>query len=325
MNYLKTFLPYLFGNKVGKSFVFPGEIDWDGLGFEESLVMYSLNDDIDSFINTLDITTLSSSQIFHLFSFKNQLDQYFFTNLTSFYPEEYELFLKAKAGEVLNNDDLQEILNYKNDELSMFAIFNSDRHKPGRIIVRDSFGRFVHNNNGSVWSVPILGVSGRGLPFNHSNGSTPCGVFTVDSVMPETNHHYEFGKFRRLIVNFIKSSKGEDNIKQMLPKSQYNKSWWTQSVVARELGRSLLRIHGTGTINKNPLTKYFPMIPSSGCLTTTETHLWGMVQINHQRSLLNTLMKAQGLESTYENESKIHGVLYVIDFDGTYQTLEFKS
>ena len=94
MNYLKTFLPYLFGNKVGKSFVFPGDIDWDGLGFEESLVMYSLNDDIDSFINTLDITTLSSSQIFHLFSFKNQLDHYFFTNLTSFYPKEYELFKK---------------------------------------------------------------------------------------------------------------------------------------------------------------------------------------------------------------------------------------
>ena len=67
------------------------------------------------------------------------------------------------------------------------------------------------------------------------------------------------------------------------------------------------------------------MIPSSGCLTTTESHLWGMVKINHQRSLLDTLMKAQGLECTYENESKIQGVLYVIDFDGTYQTLEFKS
>ena len=143
--------------------------------------------------------------------------------------------------------------------------------------------------------------------------------------MPENNNHNEFGKFRRLILNFIKASNGEDDIKKMLPKSQYKKSWWAQSVVARELGRSLLRIHGTGTINKNPLTKYFPMIPSSGCLTTTESHLWGMVKINHQRSLLDTLMKAQGLESTYENESKIQGVLYVIDFDGTYQTLEFKS
>lgn len=185
MNYLKTFLPYLFGNKVGKSFVFPADIDWDKLNFEESLIMYSLNNDIDSFINTLDITSLLPSQIFHLFGYKDQLDHYFFTNLTSFYPEEYELFLKAKKGEVLNQREVQEILDYKNYKLSMFAIFSSDRHKPGRIFVKDSYGRFVHNSNGSVWSIPILGVSSRALPFNHSNGTTPCGVFTVDSVMPE--------------------------------------------------------------------------------------------------------------------------------------------
>jgi hypothetical protein len=325
MNYLKTYLPYLFGNKEGKSYVFPHDIDWDKLNFEESLMMYSLNDDIDSFINTLDITNLLASQIFHLFSYKKQLDHYFFTNLTSYYPEEYELFLNAKKDEVLKHDDVQDILNYKNYELSLFAIFREGRHKPGKIFVKDSHNRFIHNPNGSVWSIPILGVSGRGLPFNHSNGTTPCGVFIVDSVMPEANQHAEFGKFRRLIVNFIAQSPGEDKIKQMLPTSHYKKSWWLQSVMARELGRSLLRIHGTGTINKNPFTPYFPMIPSSGCLTTTETHLIGLVQVNHQRNLLDTLMKAQGLPVTYENESKIHGVLYVIDFDGTYQTLEFKS
>lgn len=325
MNYLKAYLPYLFGNKEGESYIFPDEVDWEKLNFEESLLMYSLNNDIDSFINTLDITSLTPSQIFHLFSYQKQLDHYFFTNLTSYYPEEFELFIKAKKGEVLKSNEVQEILNYQNDELSIFAIFSKGRHRPGRVFIKDSHGHFIHRFDGSVWSIPVLGISGKGLPFNHSNGTTPCGVFTIDSVMPEANNYREFGKFRRLIVNFIKHSEGEKDLLKMLPKSHHKKNWWLQSLVARELGRNLLRIHGTGTINKNPLTPYFPMIPSSGCLTTTEAHLMGLVQINHQRSLLDALMKALGLDSTYENESKIHGVLYVIDFDGTYQTLEFKS
>ena len=171
----------------------------------------------------------------------------------------------------------------------------------------------------------MLGISGRGLPFNHSNGTTPAGVYAINSVMPEANHNYEFGKFRRLIVDFLKSSIHEENIKQFLPRSHHKADWWSQAVVARELGRSLLRIHGTGRVNKNPFSPYFPMIPSSGCLTVTERSLLGLAQTDHQRQFLDTLMEALNLPKTYENESKIHGVLYVIPFDGKYQALEFKS
>lgn len=325
MNYLKTYLPYLFGNKVGKSYVLPNNIEWDKLNFEASLLMYSLNGDIDTFINTLDITTLLPSQIFHLFNFKNQLDHYFFLNLTNYYPKEFELYLKSRKGELLKRGEVQEVLNYKNHELSVFAIFNEGRNRPGKVFLKDSNGHFVHQSNGDVWSIPILGLSGRGLPFSHTNGSTPCGVFKIDSVMPEANFPDEFGKFRRLIVNFIETSPNERKILQMLPNTHHDKAWWLQALMARELGRNLLRIHGTGSINKNPLSSYFPMIPSSGCLTTTEMHLMGGLQVNHQRQLLDTLMKAQGLDPTYENELKIHSLLYVMDFDGTYQALEFKS
>ena len=141
--------------------------------------------------------------------------------------------------------------------------------------------------------------------------------------MPEANNHYEFGAHRRLIVNFLKSSSNEENIKQFLPRSHRERSWWKPSLVAREMGRSLLRIHGTGRVNKNPFSPYFPMIPSSGCLTTTECSFWGMIKISDQRLLLDALMDSMGLPKSFENESKIHGLLYVIDFDGTYQALEF--
>ena len=143
--------------------------------------------------------------------------------------------------------------------------------------------------------------------------------------MPEANKNYEFGAFRRLIVNFLQNSPGEENIKQFLPRTQHNSSWWLPSIVGRELGRSLFRIHGTGKVNKNPFTPYFPMIPSSGCLTTTERIFMGLVQINDQRLLLDTAMEALELLPSYENELKIHGLLYVIEFDDTYQALEFQS
>jgi hypothetical protein len=325
MNYLKTFLPYLFGNKEGKSFVFPEGLDWGKLKFEELLMFHTLKMDLESFVDTLQIKELTSSQIYHLFSYSKFLPLTFFEELKSYYKSEYELFTKALAGEVLNAHEVQELLNYKNYETSVFAIFSKDRKLPGKLFVRDFNGRFVLDEKGAVWNVPVLGLSGRGLPFNHSNGTTPTGVYSIDSVMPLADQNYEFGKFRRLKVNFFPKSVNEEKIKQFLPNSHYGRNWWGQCIVGRELGRSLLRIHGTGRVNKNPFSPHFPMIPSSGCLTTTERNFMGLFKINHQRQLLDTLMKAQGLPPLEENESKIHGVLYVIEFDDTYQALEFKS
>lgn len=325
MNYLKTFLPHLFGNKEGKSFVLPADIPWDTLKFEECLMFHTLRHDLESFLKTLSIPELSSSQIYHLFSFSKFLPRDFFTDLKLQYASEYQLFIKAKDGDVLNAQDLQEILKFRNYELSVFAIFSKDRTKPGRLFVRDHRGVFVHDKRGNLWSIPVLGLSGRGLPFNHSNGTTPCGVYTIDSVMPLADNVAEFGKYRRLKVNFIPKSEHEEKILQQLPRTQHKRHWWYQCLVGRELGRSLLRIHGTGAVNKNPFSPHFPMIPSSGCLTTIERNYMGLFKLDHQRELLDTLMKALELPPTPENESKIHGVLYVIEFDDTYQALEFKS
>ncbi|MBX9699839.1 MAG: hypothetical protein K2X74_10390, partial [Acetobacteraceae bacterium] len=266
MNYLKTYLPYLFGNKEGKSYKVPEAIDWEKLNFEETLMFHALRNDLEFFTRTLSLSTLSSSQIYQLFSFKHFLDADFFHQLKNQFPEEAELFVAAKNAEVLNKESVQELLNYKNYELSLFAIFDKNRLKPGKIFIRKSDGRFLHKSDGSVWSVPVLGVSGRGLPFNHSNGGTPCGVYTIDSVMPEANKNYEFGAFRRLIVNFLPKTPNEEKMKQFLPMNHYKRTWWIPCLVGRELGRNLLRIHGTGRVNKNPFSSHFPMIPSSGCI-----------------------------------------------------------
>lgn len=325
MNYLKTFLPYLFGNKKGKSYTLPLDLEWDKLNFEERLMFHALQNNLKILTDSLVISELTTPQIYHLLTFKDYLPIAFLNDLIGSNTNECNLFQKATTkSSVLSKTSVQEIINHKTNKLSLIAIFKNDRTLPGRIFVRRADGSFVHKSNGDLWSIKVLGTSSRGLPFNHSNGRTPTGVYTVDSVMPLANKPDDFGKHRRLIVNFLTKSPNEENIKQLLPGSQHESPWWLPSVIGREMGRSLLRIHGTGRLNKNPFSSYFPMIPSSGCLTTTEVKFTDLFQINDQRQLLDTIMTALNLVNTYENELKIHGLLYVIEFDGTYQALEFR-
>jgi len=190
-------------------------------------------------------------------------------------------------------------------------------------MIRQSSGAFLQNERGDVWSIPILAHTSRGLSFNHSNGHTPCGVYTIDGVMPEANNPLEFGGHRRLIVNFLKED-AKDSYRALLPRLHWSLDWWKQSELAGLLGRSLLRIHGTGHINLNIFSNYFPFVPTSGCLATIETKTFFGHKMTDQRELLDALMVAQGLDKSFENEMKIHGLLYVVEFDGNLSALEFR-
>ncbi len=324
MNNLKTFLPYLFGNKKGKSYVLPQGLDWTRLSFEESLMFHSLAHTLPLFLDTLDIKTLTPADVYHLYSFHELLPAEFFVELKSIHSHEWTFFIESLDPNPIDAQSLQELIDFPVDQLSVFAFLHTDRTRPGKLMIRKKDGRFMTDQEGHLWSIPVLGLSGRGLPFNHSNGCTPKGIFTIDSVMPDADKNYDFGQFRRLIVNFIPKSLNENSLKQLMPALHKDLNWWKQSLVGRELGRSLLRIHGTGRKNLNPLVPFFPMVPTSGCLATAEVDFYGLYQTSHQRTLLDTLMQALGLDVSSMNESKIHGLLYVIEFDGRFQTLEFR-
>ena len=325
MNYLKTFLPYLFGNKKGKSLEvsIPKLIPWESLNFEEILMFHALRNSLDSYLRSIDLSIISKKDLFQLFNYLSFLAADLRLQLELTFKEEHHYFLKATSASVLNKNELQELLNFKNDKLTLFAILDKERSHPGLLIIRKANGYFLKNDPFTIWSIPVLGLSGRGLPFHHTNGQTPTGVFTIDSVMPEANNTHEFGKFRRLIVNFIPKSLDESELTALLPSHHHDKSWWKASVVARELGRSLLRIHGTGRSNLNPFSSYFPLVPTSGCLATKESHLLGLKKYNDQRLLLDSLQKAMELPVLFENESKIHGLLYVVEFDDNLTALHF--
>jgi hypothetical protein len=323
MNYLKTFLPYLFGHSKGKSYSLPGDIDFLNLSFEESLLFHTLGHTLEKFLTTLSIKDLSSLQVFHLFSFHEYLPTEFFVQLKHQNLSEWKLFVESIATEGIDREDLQDLLNMENGKLTLFALLHNDRTRTGKMLIRRPNGQFLLNASGHLWSIPILGLSSRGLPFNHSNGETPQGIFTIDSVMPLADKNEEFGAFRRLIVNFIPKSDEEVKLKEYMPTSQYSLDWWKPGVVAREMGRSLLRIHGSGS-STNILKPYYPMVPTSGCLATNEVNLFGLYQSRDQRNLLDALMLSLDLTPNFDNESKIHGLLYVVEFDGKFQALEFR-
>lgn len=291
----------MFGNKKGQTYKLPEVIPWESLSFEETLMFHALNNLLGTYLHEIHPQNLTRQQIFHLFNFTKLFSKDF--------KKEFDLFNDAVNAKPLSVSDVQDVLNYKNKQLTLFAIVPTNRKRPGKLLIKKSNGEFVKDKCGNIWSISVLACSGRGLPFHHSNGQTPMGVYSIDGVMPEANKNYEFGKFRRLIVNFT-------DPENLLPYSQKNKSWWKEAVLAKELGRSLLRIHGTNRINKNPFTSFFPFVPTSGCIATNE-------KTNDQRRLLDTMMAAGGLSVCYENEANLKAILYVLEFNDSFQKLIF--
>lgn len=324
MNNLKAFLPYLFGNKVGKPLIFPlpDKAKWDELCFEERLCFHTLNASLNEYLESLNWSQFSKKEIFHIINFHSFLSQKNFQKITDLFLDDLNFFRQATLASPLSAKSLQELIDFKNDRLTLMAIVPSDRSKRGRLLIRKSNGQFYKRDSGQLWSIPILAHTHRGLSFNHSNGHTPCGIYNIDGVMPEANNQLDFGNFRRLIVNFLKPEDDHEYCLR-LPKSHWSLNWWKQSKLAFLLGRSLLRIHGSGRVNYNIFSAHYPFVTTSGCLATMERGIWGE-QINHQRELLDALMDAQGLAPLYENELKIHGLLYVVEFDGSLSALEFK-
>ena len=119
---------------------------------------------------------------------------------------------------------------------------------------------------------------------------------------------------RRMILDFPHASTDEAYYKRFLPKSSYGESWWREGVEARNIGRSLFRLHGTGMRNSNTRSKYYPFIRTRGCVATRESR-YGDIEYKDQQLVLNKMMEAMGLTPKYANETKIRGLLYIVNIN----------
>ena len=199
-----------------------------------------------------------------------------------------------------------------NKGIKLYMFCSTNRLFPCLMLGKDAEDRPILNSDGTLWTHQSLASSARNIPSYQRNGNTPAGVLTIDGVMPVADQNLSFGKFRRLMLDFIPASQNETILRSIIPEASRSSQWWMPSVVARDVGRSLLRIHGTGRINTWPDSSWYPFIRTSGCIAQRENTYNG-VEYKDQRILLDTLMVAQGLEPVYANESRIKGLLYFIE------------
>jgi hypothetical protein len=196
----------------------------------------------------------------------------------------------------------------------LYMFCRTNRSYPCIFTLRDKHFKAVTLPNGDLWTQPALAYSARGLPYHQRNGNTPAGIHQIEGVMPTADQTLLFGKFRRLILGFIPPSPNESELISLLPPSSHDTTWWRQSVVARDIGRNLMRIHGSGRENKDTTAQWFPLMRTNGCVSQRENKYNG-VEYRDQDNLLKTLMRAQGLEVKRENELKIKGILYLIELN----------
>lgn len=200
----------------------------------------------------------------------------------------------------------------KSVKVFMFCQYN--RLYPCLMVMRDINGLPVRNDDGTLWVNKALASAVTGLPSYERNGNTPAGIFTIDSVMPDTDQQISYGKFRRMMLNFIPKSTDEDLLKSLLPISSWNSNWWKPTTVARDIGRNLFRIHGTGRKDNVSGTPYFPFSRTHGCISQRE-NLYQGINYSDQRKLLDKIMASLELEPKYSNEPKIKGIIYIIDLN----------
>lgn len=211
-----------------------------------------------------------------------------------------------------------DVTTYMNGEyvksVKIYMFCRENRIFPCLMTMRDAQGEVVRNEDGTIWTQAALASSKQGLPSYVRNGNTPTGILTIDSVMPYADQKLTFGKYRRMILNFIPKSKNEVLLKSLIPASSHSEDWWKESVTSRDIGRTLLRIHGTGKINQDATTPYFPFMRTSGCIAQRENTYDG-VTFQDQRLLLDKIMFALGLEPKYENEVHVKGIIYLVNID----------
>lgn len=221
---------------------------------------------------------------------------------------------------VMARDLLRARISWSGVGLYMFC--REDRRYPCLFVMRDADGRLVQQR-GKPWSQASLGYSRHQKKFNEVNGNTPSGVFHINGVMPYADQQQAYGQFRRLILDFLPQSPSEKNIRDVLPTSSYKANWWQEAVIARNMGRALFRIHGTG--NPAPVDQpYYPFFATSGCVAQKEG-VYNGVRYRDQRLLLDQLMLALDLQPVYANEIQIQGLLFVININDAQKAVQLED
>lgn len=180
-------------------------------------------------------------------------------------------------------------------QLHLYVLCRGDRRVLCRAVLKDRDGNFLrHEQDGKLWSVPLLLESIHDLGWNFTRGQTPQGIYRIEGSLhqPDDEFFRAYGQFPlvNLYVPFEAGAKqflpnqpgtfaGEVAAYQsLLPPAWRNHRPLQQSYWAGKAGRGLFRIHGSG---ESPdffrgKDKSFPASynwnPTIGCLSARELY-----------------------------------------------------
>lgn len=217
------------------------------------------------------------------------------------------------------------------DNIVLYSIQRKNRNYPGIVIIRDSAGNFIKDENGELFSVPQLARSISNLPGYLTNGNSPQGIYRMfgfavsksNFIGPSANIQLTL-PFETSLRHFFGDSTITDTAwsekwyEKLLPAALKNYQPLYESFYAGKAGRTEIIAHGT-TVDPEYYKgePYYPHTPTMGCLATVE--LWsasdGKRIESNQQKLVNALLKAGGAK----------GYCVVIEIDDTQMPVSLKE
>jgi hypothetical protein len=179
---------------------------------------------------------------------------------------------------------LADLLNYQFTSLpQLYLLCRPDRTIPCLSLLKDGQGNFAREGE-QPWSRYLLARSVYPLGWNFNSGETPQGLLRLSGTIPRTPQEFRpFGQFPSIKV-FLPNEKGLDTFipgvnnpfdlgvyRSLWPSSWQNYRPIEQSFWAGQLGRNLIRIHGSG---EDPRFFYPEAVdlpnPTIGCIGAKE-------------------------------------------------------
>jgi hypothetical protein len=189
---------------------------------------------------------------------------------------------------------LKDLLNWTiaPGEMQLYVLCPPGRTAVCQTLLKDRSGQFVQEQ-GRLWSVPLLARSLHGLPAVFSHGQSPQGLYRIEGTVPQPDTEFfrAYGLFPLVelfvplepgVKAFLPNQKGTlrgglPGYQALLPPSWRNYLPIQESFWAGRAGRTLFRIHGTGeATNFFTNTARFPNTvgwnPAIGCLSALEQY-----------------------------------------------------
>jgi hypothetical protein len=233
----------------------------------------------------------------------------------------------VNESEIFYDDDaLREIFSpdFLKGELVILTVLRSVRKIPGLTLIRKPDGAFLFEGD-SLWAISQLGYSVTDFPYYLLDGNTPQGLYLFDGFYQSKKKSIGPTPVPIIRLPFEVSPKkflrknGEEKWNKelyadILPKAlgKFNSTF--EAYYAGKLGRKLLVMHGSTdnpALYKNE--KYFPLTPSTGCLTSYEK--WdektGKLLESDQLKLVNAILKLK----------KKRGYLFVFELNDKNEKL----